>query len=127
MSAMRPVLARGAVWVYTGAVAPLALFLNDVRTRVDSRLQRFFEHKRREADATSPLAHELSDAVAELTMRGGKRVRAAALEAGYRAVCSDVDLSRTADAQASLELLQTYLLIQDDWMDGDLERRGGPS
>ncbi len=27
----------------------------------------------------------------------------------------------------ALELLQTYLLIQDDWMDGDLMRRGGPS
>jgi geranylgeranyl diphosphate synthase type I len=26
-----------------------------------------------------------------------------------------------------VELLQTYLLIQDDWMDGDEERRGGPS
>ena len=27
----------------------------------------------------------------------------------------------------ALELLQSYLLIQDDWMDGDIERRGGPS
>lgn len=108
-------------------MAQLASFFNDVRTRVDASLQRFFEHKQREAQATSPLAQELTDAVAELTMRGGKRLRAAALEAGFRAVCADPDLSRTADAQAALELLQTYLLIQDDWMDGDLERRGGPS
>ncbi|HEY4120858.1 MAG TPA: polyprenyl synthetase family protein, partial [Byssovorax sp.] len=28
---------------------------------------------------------------------------------------------------AALELLQSYLLMQDDWMDGDLLRRGGPS
>jgi geranylgeranyl diphosphate synthase type I len=27
----------------------------------------------------------------------------------------------------AIELLQTYLLIQDDWMDGDATRRGGPS
>jgi len=28
---------------------------------------------------------------------------------------------------AAIELLQTYFLIQDDWMDDDEERRGGPS
>jgi geranylgeranyl diphosphate synthase type I len=30
-------------------------------------------------------------------------------------------------AGVALELLQTYLLIHDDWMDGDEVRRGGPS
>ena len=30
-------------------------------------------------------------------------------------------------AGAAIELLQTYLLIHDDWMDGDDVRRGGPS
>jgi geranylgeranyl diphosphate synthase, type I len=32
-----------------------------------------------------------------------------------------------APAGASLELLQAYLLVHDDWMDGDDVRRGGPS
>ena len=30
-------------------------------------------------------------------------------------------------AGAAIELLQAYLLIHDDWMDGDEVRRGGPS
>jgi geranylgeranyl diphosphate synthase type I len=32
-----------------------------------------------------------------------------------------------ANLGAAIELLQSYLLIQDDWMDDDDERRGGPS
>jgi geranylgeranyl diphosphate synthase type I len=32
-----------------------------------------------------------------------------------------------AAAGVSLELLQAYLLVHDDWMDGDDVRRGGPS
>ncbi len=30
-------------------------------------------------------------------------------------------------AGVSLEVLQSYLLVHDDWMDGDATRRGGPS
>jgi geranylgeranyl diphosphate synthase type I len=36
-------------------------------------------------------------------------------------------LADIVHAGAALELLQSYLLIHDDWMDGDDERRGGPS
>jgi geranylgeranyl diphosphate synthase type I len=60
-------------------------------------------------------------------MRGGKRLRPAALYAGFRAVSADASPDRTLDASAALELLQTYFLIQDDWMDGDEQRRGGPA
>lgn len=108
-------------------MASPAPWLTAVRDRVDARLLRFFEDKQRDARATSPIADELSNAVAALTLRGGKRLRAAALEAGFRAVAGSDDPARTVDAQAAIELLQSYLLIQDDWMDGDLERRGGPS
>lgn len=102
-------------------------WLGDVRARVDAYLQRFFDDKRSDARRTSPEACELIDAIAELTMRGGKRLRPAALYAAYRAVRADGDAASTSAASASLELLQTYLLVQDDWMDDDLERRGGPS
>ena len=60
-------------------------------------------------------------------MRGGKRLRPAALYAGFRAVRATASVERTVELGAALELLQTYLLIQDDWMDGDDERRGGPA
>jgi geranylgeranyl diphosphate synthase type I len=108
-------------------VSDKASWLVDVRARVDAHLRGFFDDKRTEARETSPEACELIDAIAELTLRGGKRLRPAALYAAYRAVRADGEAARTVDASASLELLQSYLLTQDDWMDGDLERRGGPS
>ena len=102
-------------------------WLAGVRERVNARLERFFAAKLREAQRTSDAASELVDAVAELTMRGGKRLRAAGLHAGLCAVASVFEPERSDDAAAAIELLQTYFLIQDDWMDGDVERRGGPA
>jgi geranylgeranyl diphosphate synthase type I len=112
------------------------VWTDQVIAQVNARLAAFFAEKRREADALSPRAKELVDAVAELTMRGGKRLRACAVYAGFRAVRADLtDLSGggvagldlTTDVAAAIELLQSYFLIQDDWMDDDEERRGGPS
>ncbi len=99
----------------------------DVKARVNARLAEFFEEKLAQANAMSPRAGDLVSAVAELTMRGGKRLRPAVLFAGYRAVSETGSAERIDDACAALELLQTYFLIQDDWMDGDEERRGGPA
>ena len=97
---------------------------------VNARLTRFFDEKRAQAQELSPRAPELVQAVAELTMRGGKRMRCLASYAGYRAVArqpSEADFDAVVSLGASIELLQSYLLIQDDWMDDDEERRGGPS
>jgi geranylgeranyl diphosphate synthase type I len=104
-----------------------ARWVEGVVARVDARLEAFFASSRERARQTSPEALELVDAVADLTMRGGKRLRPAALYAGFRAARADGDPGRTLDVSAALELLQTYFLIQDDWMDGDEQRRGGPS
>ncbi|MBK8171437.1 MAG: polyprenyl synthetase family protein [Sandaracinaceae bacterium] len=69
----------------------------------------------------------LVDAITELTMRGGKRLRPAVVYAAHSAVTGRDDIDAVIDVGASLELLQTYLLIHDDWMDEDSERRGGPT
>jgi geranylgeranyl diphosphate synthase type I len=106
------------------AVAP---WLGDLVAQIDARLRAVFAEAAERARATSPRAHELAEAVAELTLRGGKRLRPAALFASMRAVDEDAPIERALDASVALELLQSYLLIQDDWMDDDLERRGGPS
>ena len=101
-----------------------------VITCVNARLTRFFDEKQAQAQEISPRAPELVQAVAELTMRGAKRMRSLAIYAGYRAVAqrpSEADFESVVTLGASIELLQTYLLIQDDWMDDDEERRGGPS
>jgi geranylgeranyl diphosphate synthase type I len=106
-----------------------AVELQQLAALVDARLVAYFDAARARADAVSPEAGTLTDAIAAFTLRGGKRLRAMALYAGYCAACrdDDYDPAEVLDAAAALELLQSYLLIQDDWMDGDEERRGGPS
>lgn len=49
------------------------------------------------------------------------------LIAGYMAIEKTLDVAPLLDACAGLELLQSYLLVHDDWMDQDDERRGGPA
>jgi geranylgeranyl diphosphate synthase type I len=70
----------------------------------------------------------LLDEVRELTLRGGKRLRAALLINGA-ALFDDEAAGSPAvlDAAAALGLLHAYLLIHDDIMDGDDVRRGGPA
>jgi geranylgeranyl diphosphate synthase type I len=70
----------------------------------------------------------VADAVRGLVLRGGKRLRAILVAASFEA-CGGPPTQRPAavGAGASLELLQGYLLVHDDWMDGDDTRRGGPS
>jgi geranylgeranyl diphosphate synthase type I len=98
-----------------------------VTLRVNAQLEQLLANKRAEARDVSPHAEELIEAVAQLTLRGGKRLRPATAYAAFRAVRGDRDPSGVLQLGTALELLQTYLLIQDDWMDGDDQRRGGPS
>lgn len=104
-----------------------ASWLRIVRTEVDTHLVEFFEDKRRETQEVSPPTLELVDEIEALTMRGGKRLRPAVAAAGYRCVRPGHGMERLVELSASLELLQSYLLIHDDWMDGDEVRRGGPA
>ena len=102
-------------------------WMASIRRQVDTILERFFDWKCQEATQLSPQAIDLVTEVRDLTMRGGKRLRPIVTAAAYRAVSGLPDLSPTFEAGAALELLQTYLLIHDDWMDEDKERRGGPA
>jgi geranylgeranyl diphosphate synthase, type I len=104
---------------------PIDAFLTDVKTRVDQHLTRFFEQKREHARSLSGPSAELVEALHDFTMRGGKRTRPAILIAGYLAIDAHGPIESLLDACAGLELLQSYLLIHDDWMDQDEERRGG--
>ncbi len=105
----------------------LESWMGGIRQQVDAILERFFEAKCEEARLLSPKAIELVSEVRDLTMRGGKRLRPIVTAAAYRAASGSNDLSPTFVVGAALELLQTYLLIHDDWMDEDRERRGGPA
>jgi geranylgeranyl diphosphate synthase type I len=105
--------------------SPVDSFLLDIKQRVDRRLVQFFEQKRLRARALSGPSEELVDALYDFTMRGGKRTRPAVLVAGSLAVNQAAEIESLLDACAGLELLQSYLLVHDDWMDQDDERRGG--
>lgn len=105
--------------------SPVDTFLLDIKQRVDRRLVQFFEQKRARARGLSGPSEELVDALYDFTMRGGKRTRPAVLAAGHLAVNPQAELDSLLDACAGLELLQSYLLVHDDWMDQDDERRGG--
>ncbi len=102
-------------------------WMADIRQSVDALLVRFFESKAEEAEGLSARAIELVTEVGDLTMRGGKRLRPIVTAAAYRAAKGPGPVDATFEVGAALELLQTYLLVHDDWMDEDDERRGGPA
>lgn len=101
--------------------------LRRVGRLVDGELHVFFEWARsqvpRPREGEGPEA--MLEAVADLTLRGGKRLRPAL--AYFAAQCIDDEdrVPGLLPACCALELLQTYLLIHDDIMDGDDLRRGG--
>jgi geranylgeranyl diphosphate synthase, type I len=70
---------------------------------------------------------ETTAALVDLCQRGGKRVRPALALAGALSVTKRPPMPVLFDAAVALELLHGYFLVHDDWMDGDLVRRGGPS
>lgn len=101
-------------------------FIEELKDAVDADLEQFFAREIERAIALSgdaTLVHELRT----LTMRGGKRLRPAVLYAAFRALETAGSMATVLPACTALELLQTYLLVHDDWMDGDEVRRGGPS
>ena len=105
--------------------------LRRISAAVEARLQRLFEDDASldpdELFVRRP-APMLLERVRDLTLRGGKRIRAAFVFSGARLVDPAAgDAPAVCDAAAAIELLHTYFLIHDDIMDEDLVRRGGPS
>jgi geranylgeranyl diphosphate synthase type I len=97
-----------------------------VRGQVDARLGPWLDARVVEAGHLGADVAAVADALRSLVMRGGKRLRAALLAASFEG-CGGGDAAQVTAAGAALELFQAYLLVHDDWMDGDEMRRGGPS
>ncbi len=103
--------------------------LADVRTRIDGLLAEWLRPRVVAAAQISDDVGAAAAAVNDLALRGGKRMRAALVAAGFEARPTS-GVRRWAPcepAMLAVELLQTYLLIHDDWMDADDVRRGGPT
>ncbi len=77
--------------------------------------------------ALGPEAVSACAALCEVCLRGGKRLRATLVSAGARCMGNRYDEKLLTDIGAAVELLHAYFLVHDDWIDGDLVRRGGPS
>lgn len=103
-----------------------AAFVAEVRGPLDAALGDWLAVRMEQARRLTPEAVPVADGVTSLTMRGGKRLRAALVAAAFVASGGERWQS-VMGAMMAIELLQTYLLIHDDWMDGDDMRRGGPS
>ncbi|MDF2692545.1 MAG: Octaprenyl diphosphate synthase [Labilithrix sp.] len=118
----------------TRARADFNALLLEARTRIDERLGPWLRPRVAAAAQISAEVGTVAAAVQELALRGGKRMRAALVAAGFEA--RSVDRSAAPEtrswaacepAMMAVELLQAYLLIHDDWMDDDDVRRGGPA
>lgn len=110
-----------------GRENPFLPLLTEVAERVSPRLMAVIAESQATALLQGPEVARMVEAVRNLSARGGKRLRPALCVVG--ALCRDesFEWSLGIEAGVSLELLQAYFLIHDDWMDQDSERRGGPT
>jgi geranylgeranyl diphosphate synthase type I len=95
--------------------------LDTLRPWIDDELRSFLRDRSAEAGADDAM---LVEGVADLVMRGGKRLRAALCLLGWSGAGGDVG-NEIVRAACSLELLHGCALIHDDVMDGSATRRGG--
>jgi geranylgeranyl diphosphate synthase type I len=102
--------------------------LESVRKVVDRALVRRLASMRvRAEDVGGRDLRVVTESLESLVLRGGKRFRPALLVAAFEAVGGEGGVASCLGACEALELLQGYLLVHDDWMDGDDVRRGGPT
>jgi geranylgeranyl diphosphate synthase type I len=94
--------------------------------RVGAVLGEFLANRRAEVATIDTALPPLVDELQAVIGSGGKRIRPWLACWGYRAAGRDVDGSMLA-AAASLELVHTFALLQDDIMDGSATRRGRPA
>src|SRR5690242_19025626 len=94
---------------------------------VESKMKSAFSARRKLRSKNGREVLDVVDVAEDLSMGGGKRFRAALLLPTYFGQKPRGSMDVALAGGVALEMLQSYLLIQDDWMDGDTERRGGPS
>lgn len=106
---------------------PFVALLKEVQPDIERRLEALLDARVSSTRAFGGEVQALAREVRRLTLLGGKRLRPALVVVGQRVVSERAALGPALDAGVALELLHSYFLIHDDWMDGDRVRRGGPS
>ncbi len=97
--------------------------LDDLRKRINEKLENYFKLKLDECD--NEIIKSIMEKLREFTMNGGKRVRPILMIMGY-SLFSEID-EKIINASISIEMAQSFLLIHDDIMDQSDMRRGKPS
>jgi geranylgeranyl diphosphate synthase type I len=117
----------GAAASSSQASVAFAELAAQVRAGVDAKLRQLLDARVVALSRHGEDVARVVDALRGLSVRGGKRLRAVLVAAGYDACGGERGPDAVVMAGVAFELLQTYLLIHDDWMDDDEVRRGGPS
>src|SRR5262245_12861318 len=84
------------------------VFLEKIKVEMEQRLSLFFDARHRQLERYGPAILTMLRAGSDLTLRGGKRFRAALLAAAYQGVAPDAPTSVALDAGVAMEMLQTY-------------------
>jgi geranylgeranyl diphosphate synthase type I len=111
----------------TRRLAVLPPSLSEVGARAEARIIELLDDeiarwREVDADLVEPL-----DALRDLVLAGGKRLRPAFCHWAYVGAGGSPDDPLVVDGGAALELLHTFALVHDDVMDGSKMRRGRPA
>src|SRR4030042_2825809 len=100
--------------------------LLEYKKRVDQQLTGYFSQKINEAKKIGPSTAQMVKNIRDLTLAGGKRLRAAFVYWGYLGA-GGKEIEKIIEASMSIELVHIFLLIHDDIIDRDDFRHGVPT
>jgi geranylgeranyl diphosphate synthase, type I len=97
--------------------------LKNYKKSVDQELGRFFARKLKEMEKFGPSGKDALKSIRDLTLAGGKRIRASFMFWGYVGA-GGTEIEKITEASLSIELTHIFLLIHDDIIDRDDFRHG---
>jgi len=98
--------------------------LKKFKIELEKVLFKYLNGQIKKSTKVSPQVKVLMEEVQNMTMRGGKRIRAALFYYSYLAHDGE-NKKEALKVSMAMELMQTFLLIHDDIIDNDSLRRGG--
>jgi geranylgeranyl diphosphate synthase type I len=98
--------------------------VREIGKRVEARIDDLLTAETDRWVAVDGVLRDPFDALRDLALAGGKRLRPAFCLAAFVGAGGDVDDQAVVDAGAALELLHLFALIHDDVMDASDRRRG---
>jgi len=104
----------------------LQLYLEDFRTRFEPELESYLSEKLVGLSRINPVGDLITGVIRDFIVRGGKRLRAALVTLGYRAINKEMT-SHILRPAISVEMLHSYFLIHDDVIDRSDLRRHQPT